>query len=178
MNQLSVGIDQSVTRTGYATNDGISTGCGSFSPSTKADQPLYRLKELYDWLKIRICLDNPRIIVMEGYSFASKGQGLTAVHELGGIFRLAIAQANKQLVIVAPSTLKKFAGAKDEKDMTQKPVDWCRKRYGAVVRNQDEGDACVLAEIGHILLTRKSQYILTNRQKEVIALLLPQIKGE
>jgi Holliday junction resolvasome RuvABC endonuclease subunit len=49
------------------------------------------------------------LVVIEGYSFGSKGRGVISIGELGGVIRLALHEAGVPFVEIPPSCLKRYA---------------------------------------------------------------------
>jgi len=52
------------------------------------------------------------LVVLEGYSYGSKGRAIFDVGELGGVIRLTLYEHATPVAIVAPATLKKFTTGK------------------------------------------------------------------
>lgn len=101
MNLIS--FDLSLTSTGWAD----ASGCGVLQPPK-----LFGVKRLR-WIRDNV-LDLAKgadLVVIEGYAFARPNQA-HQIGELGGVIRLALADAGLRWVEVAPSSLKKFATGK------------------------------------------------------------------
>lgn len=55
---------------------------------------------------------SPELVVVEGYSFGSKGRGLSIIHELGGVVKGHMHRKGVRFEVVAPPTNKKaFTGS-------------------------------------------------------------------
>ena len=52
------------------------------------------------------------LVVLEGYSYGSKGRAIFDVGELGGVIRLTLWEHATPVAVVAPATLKKFTTGK------------------------------------------------------------------
>jgi Holliday junction resolvasome RuvABC endonuclease subunit len=104
-----VGLDLSLTATGVACDVGEST----IAPKTRG------MRRLYDILTavLDVCSLGVDLVVVEGYAFASATASYQ-LGELGGVVRLALWLEGVPVVVVSPSTLKKWAtgngGAKKE----------------------------------------------------------------
>jgi len=106
-------LDMSLTATGYAGPD----GSGVLSPPVEVGKGVERLR----WIRDRVLslADSAGIVVIEGYSFASRGRAIVSIGELGGVIRLALHEAGVPVVEVPPSCRAKYAcgrgnGSKNE----------------------------------------------------------------
>lgn len=90
---------------------------------------------------------NESLIMLEGYSFGSKGRAVTDLAEYGGILRLLLKDTGSAIVEVAPHLLKKFATGKGNSDKEALRAH-AAKRWGVIHDSSDETDAFVLAQIG------------------------------
>lgn len=113
----------------------------------------------YRWLVTRISQhlrwDKVRRILIEGYSFGSKGQAVLDLAEFGGILREFLTRKIEQaglpeLLEVPPAVLKKFMTGKGNADKLQVAVAIV-KRYNLELPSHDEYDAYSLARIGACL---------------------------
>lgn len=99
-----IGLDLSLTGTGICT---AGDGC-LITTSLTGVERLHRL-----WLDICSELpDRPAVVVLEGYSYGSKGRAVFDIGELGGVVRHELYTSGYRFVVVPPSTLKKFATGK------------------------------------------------------------------
>lgn len=96
-----VGIDPSLTATGIATPEVLLT---VKHPKLRGAE---RLIALRDAILHRI--GTPDLIVLEGYSYGSRGRGMLNLGELGGVIRVAFHEAGYPLAIVPPAVLKRYA---------------------------------------------------------------------
>lgn len=96
-------FDLSLARTGWASPE----GCGVLVPPRDASRGMERL----GWIECAVLrtAGMADLVVLEGYSFASKGRATFSLGELGGIVRLALWRTGTPFVEVAPGTLKKYA---------------------------------------------------------------------
>jgi crossover junction endodeoxyribonuclease RuvC len=93
-------FDLSLTSTGYATPE----GSGVLVPPDGM-RGIDRLR----WIR-RHVLDLARgLVVLEGYSFASRGRAIVSLGELGGVVRVALADARIPWVDVPPAVRCKLA---------------------------------------------------------------------
>lgn len=100
-----VGLDLSLTATGI---------CGDAGPRvyTSKRRGMDRLTDILDnvyWDQIGDATD---LVVLEGYSFGSRGAAVVSLGELGGVMRHTMHTNGCVYVEVPPSVLKKFATGK------------------------------------------------------------------
>lgn len=129
-----------------------------------------RLITLFDWMG-KVFAFNPDFVVMEGYAFMRSGQGSFTLAEYGGIVRFMCAVADIPYLVVAPQSLKKFAGVSKGKLGRAKSKiamkDAVRERYGINVRDDNQADAYILAQIGRAIVEPDN---LSTEQEEVAKL--------
>lgn len=114
------------------------------------------------------------LIVLEGYSFASKGNSAISLGELGGIIRYLFWNDGYEYREVAPTQLKKFitgSGAAG-KDIIIKEV---YKNFGIDVNNNNAADAIGLAMIGRVAIGKTGNF---KPNKEQVKLAKVIISGE
>lgn len=109
------------------------------------------------------------IICIEGFSYGSKGKGVSTQYGIGWLIRSELIRNGYSYQEVSPSSVKKFATGKGNvnKDAMVLPI---YKRWGFEHNSDNVRDAYVLAQIGRAL---HEQVELTNFQKDV----LKNIKG-
>lgn len=137
-----LGIDPSLTGTAMAFPDG-----GTYVVPTKKRRGMERVHFLRGEVEIALLEHQPDLVVLEGYSFGSKGSAITDIAEWGGVLRLLLYESGVEWAVVAPSTLKVFAtgdGHADKPQMLQQA--WQRLEYAG--HNYDEMDALWLREAG------------------------------
>lgn len=116
----------------------------------------------------------PDLIIIEGYSYASKGSSSITLGELGGVLRHSI--VDHVLVIeVPPSTLKKFATDKGNAGKTAVATALTH-RYGIPFSSDNKADAFGLLQIGLCALDCVKP--ATKKQKEVVDLVKQIIQRE
>lgn len=95
-------------------------------------------------------LDKSDIICIEGFSYGSKGRGISFQFGLGHSIRNALFQAGIDYNLVTPGQLKKFATGKGNtsKDNMILPI---YKRWGYEHDSDNVRDAYVLANIARAL---------------------------
>lgn len=94
---------------------------------------------------------NSTLVVMEDFSFASKGSGLFQIAGLGYIIRYELWRQGIDFVLVPPTVLKKFVtgvGNADKSIMLKEIY----KRWEADINDDNIGDAYGLMRIGRALL--------------------------
>jgi crossover junction endodeoxyribonuclease RuvC len=86
------------------------------------------------------------VVVLEGYSFGSKGRAVFDIGELGGVIKLMLHKWDIPFAVVAPTTLKKYATGKGNAPKDAVLVQAVR-RFGLELGN-DEADAWWLLQMG------------------------------
>lgn len=144
-----MGLDPSLTSTGLATPDG--TAHTLEPPAGLAG--MARIAWHVDQLFYANWMHGTDLVVVEGYSFGSKGNATRDLAELGGVLRFTLWHGRKRWVDVPPPTLKIFATGKGTADKTAMVVT-ARERLGYGGLSADEADALWLREFGLHLLDR------------------------
>ena len=108
---------------------------------------------------------DPVLVVIEGYSFGSRGRAIFSIGELGGVVKTMLFDREVEFIDVAPTMVKKYATGKgtSPKDNVMLSV---YKKWGVEFTNNNECDAYVLAHIGFSTLDIDQN--LTKYQKEVV----------
>jgi crossover junction endodeoxyribonuclease RuvC len=168
---IIMGIDPSLTASGIIVlNDTKVIHQEVFK--NKPNLPtIARVKDIYTQI-IRLNLEfAPQLSVIEGLSFASKGQGTDAIFYLGWRIREELEQQNLPWIESSPAQVKKFATNKgtSQKQVMIKEV---YKRWGFDTDDDNLADAYTMARIGLAYLGNTDGLVLF--QKEVIA----QLHGE
>jgi Holliday junction resolvasome RuvABC endonuclease subunit len=91
--------------------------------------------------------DPADLVVIEGYSFSSRNSHAHGLGELGGVIRLALADARIPYVDVPPASLKKYATGKGNASKGDVLVA-AVKRLAYDGSSDNEADALWLREIG------------------------------
>jgi crossover junction endodeoxyribonuclease RuvC len=129
-------LDPSLTATGYAV--GTAPELGTLTPPASVGKGLDRLVWLRDQaLALAAGAD---LVVLEGYSYASKGRAIISLGEFGGVLRVALMEAGVPFVEVAPAGRAKYAtgkgNAKKEAVLTE-----AVRRLGYAGHDNNEADA-------------------------------------
>jgi crossover junction endodeoxyribonuclease RuvC len=170
-----LGIDPSLTGTGcvYLVNGKLHEK-KLIKTKPSGENRVTEIKRLQE-IRDACCLDEVEMVVMEGMAFMARNT--TSLMQLAGLNYLIRDQLVKNkipFIIVAPTTLKKFISGKGNAPKDQMMME-VYKRYGVTLTNDNLCDAYALAMIGSVLTDRKIK--TTKFQKEVIALLEPQLKN-
>ncbi len=185
---LIIGIDPSLTATGIVV---LRDGEVELAEKTKDRPELGTIKRVTDIrFHIGSIIDNletkeewdnkwqaPDLIVIEGFSYGSKGRGIFDIAYLGWRIREQLEQLKEQdnvpWIEVPPTQLKKFATGKGNanKEIILQQV---YKRWGYETDDNNIADAYVLAQIGEAYFKAKNEIEqkLMDFQFEVIADLL------
>lgn len=142
MTPLSVlALDVSLTCTGYASTWTAAASSGVLVPPREASAGIERLA----WIREAALTlsEESDLVVLEGYSFGSKGRATVSLGELGGVVRVALWEAGVPVVEVSPSGRAKYAtGAGNaSKDAV---LAAAIRRFGYTGHLHDEADALVL----------------------------------
>lgn len=116
----------------------------------------------------------PKLIVIEGYSYASTHQAHQA-GELGGILRRLFHVYGVRWVDVPPPTLKKFITGKGNADKNLVLLH-VYKRWGLELKNDDEADAFGLAKVGAYLVGADDSDLI-KPQKEALKTIREKLEG-
>lgn len=132
LNLLS--LDLSLRATGFCELDGST---GTLPCSCKG---MERLAWIRDQVLDLVFVNQAHVVVLEGYSFGSKGQAVVNIGELGGVVRLALYELQVPVAEVPPACLKKYAtgrGNAGKDDVLQAGV----MRSGHTFRDNNACDA-------------------------------------
>lgn len=171
---LVAGIDPSMTATGV-----VLLGDSGFQKTelikSKKQEGNYgeleRLTEIRD--KACALVDNSSLVVMEGLAFMARNtSALVQLSALNYLIREQLWRWGIPFVIVAPSTLKKFATGKGNAKKDSMYLE-TYKRWGLSFSDDNLCDAHALARIGEALLMEDIKG-LPQFQQETINLLKPQ----
>ena len=102
---MIMAFDLSLTRTGWASAQAF----GVLMPPGSHARGVRRLAWIRDQVLSLLRDDPGSLVVLEGYSFASRGRAVISIGELGGVVRLAMHDEGFVVVDVPPSSLKKFS---------------------------------------------------------------------
>jgi Holliday junction resolvasome RuvABC endonuclease subunit len=109
---------------------------------------------------------NANLVLLEGYSFASRGNSAISLGELGGVIRHYLYQEHTDYFEVPPTVLKKFLtnlGTASKAIMLKELF----KRFEIDVNNDNEADAITLVHFGRALIEDEDLKLLSF-QKEIV----------
>lgn len=148
---IYVGLDLSLTSTGVAIiHDGHATVQRITSKPAKdatTDDNAARIDDLVHRIVHAVPNSEHTTVAVEGPSFGSKG---SAVHTLGGVWwavRIALHQLGIDVVIAAPSVVKRYATGNGNASKDAVLAAVVRRYFNVDVTGNDEADALVLAAI-------------------------------
>jgi len=143
----AVGLDLSLTSTGYS--------CGNdqriISTKAKGPQRLYEISQ--DLAALLVELDQP-VVIIEGYSFASRNSQAHAIGELGGVVRLTMWNLRIPFIDVPPTCRAKFATGKGNAGKGE-VMSAVSARTGIIWAGGGADDLCdawLLEEMGRVQL--------------------------
>jgi len=131
-------LDLSLVRTGVCWPDGT-TSC--ITPGIL--RGLERIDYIVRYVQ-ELCLQEAsELVVIEGYSFGSKGRSVFDIAELGGCVRFLLYRLGIPFVDVPPSTLKKYATGKGNSPKDAM-IAAAIRRFGFPGCDNNEADAYLL----------------------------------
>lgn len=133
-----LGLDLSLTATGYAVNDAV---VGVVKVKSRGEQRLVEIRNAV--VDLAVYSD---VVVLEGYAFARPNQA-HQLGELGGVVRAALWERRIPFVEVPPSVLKKYATGKGNADKGAVLAAAIR-RLGFEGDDDNAADAWVLRAMG------------------------------
>lgn len=148
-----IGLDLSLTCTGFAAADIEAGGRPQWGTiEGKNLRECERLDYIESNLRALVQYPDQTMVVVEGFSFASKGAAVFEMGGLGWIVRLALWRMHVPYVVVSPMSLKKFVLGKatSEKALVIREI-W--RRWSYEVDDDNIADALVLLEIGRAMLS-------------------------
>ena len=137
---MILAIDQSLNKSGYWIDDKAN---GLIKPDSKLStiEKIFYIRgivrDLWTYTGTpKTCVNT---IIMEDYSYGSTGRFTFTAGELGGAIKLFCHEHNIQLIIIAPTLLKKYVCGKGNAKKEQMLLQ-CYKRYGKEFHNNNLGD--------------------------------------
>lgn len=139
-------LDNSLTCSGLCLNG----DADEFKPAEKG---FARIAEISDNV-IAHAVDVD-VVIIEGYSYGSKGRAITGLAELGGVIRYRLENLGIPYTVAAPTSLKRYATGKGNSKKEVVLAEAIR-RLGYQGASLDEADALWLFEMAadHYLGTR------------------------
>ena len=147
-----LGLDLSLTGTGWSISqlpDCLLPTLESGMMETKGLGDFERLDHILQRI-MQLVADPKPLVIMEDFSFASKGQAVFQIGGLGYLVRHALWKLGIPFLVVAPTLLKKFVAGKGnvDKNVILKEVF---KRWQFDTNDDNIADAFVLMQIGRCL---------------------------
>ena len=146
--KIGAGIDQSLNSTGVVVMS-LDSGEVLFhhaiilNSGRKSDPKLFgadRLIFIRDCIKNILAKYNVEYLVIEGYSFGSRGSSIFDLGEIGGAVRVLAHDLKIPVEVVPPKTLKKYItgnGNASKEEMSEAVL----KKYSKSFKTSDETDA-------------------------------------
>lgn len=132
---IVLALDPSLTATGWAHSDGRS---GVLTPPPSVGRGVERLAWVRDAvLELAVGAD---VLLLEGYSFASRGRAVVSLGELGGVLRLALHEAGRLVVEAPPAVRCRYATGKGNAPK-EAVLAAAIRRLGYTGHSHDEADA-------------------------------------
>lgn len=171
---IIVGIDPSLTSTGICTmsEDGTVLESLAIKPVEKGTERLALFRHDFRLITGK-CQKEETYAFVEGYAFGAMNKR-EALGELGGVLRLSLYDDGIRVVVVPPTSLKKFATGKGNADKIAMAVA-LQKQYGLEYPTSDQTDAYFLAELGRAYF-RLIPEISVTKQEIIEAIKNPKVK--
>lgn len=156
---VTLGIDPSLTSVGLSVySDSGDHRTVLYKPKFTGPRRLYELRSFVEdfVIDVDLCFRLEEVLI-EGYSFGSRGTQAHKIGEGGGAYRLALVDAlgvndrRAYPTIVSPNSLKKFVTGKGKGDKNQILLQ-VYKKWGVEFDEDDCADAYALARVGEALL--------------------------
>ena len=130
-------------------------------------------RAIESWLASRGLLTPGRLFAQEGYSFAS--QQAHSLGEIGGCVRMILWEYGCNLIVVPPSTLKKYLTGKGvgDKNIVMKHVF---KRWAFDSDDDDECDAFGCSVLGLVAVSDDAGW--TNAEREILTKKVERYAGQ
>jgi crossover junction endodeoxyribonuclease RuvC len=155
MSKIIIGIDPSLVGTAVCALDAIDLEIVTLLTYKVPDHTgIKRLSLLAKYLNNTLKQFSPSDIFIEGYSFMSKGRSVFNLGELGGVFRLLLAQKWGGYYEIPPTSLKKFITGKGTAKK-QIMLEQTYRKYGLgseTLKDDNQVDAYGLARFGTAFL--------------------------
>ena len=170
-NTLVIGLDLSLTGTGWATFNGKVT-FGTLSPPKNKRTGMGRIS----WMLSRIFRvieqhGTPKLVTMEGLAFASRDRNLERAG-LAFLVRYKLWKRGVPYVLVAPTSLKKFTSGSGKAEKSGMMLQ-VFKRWQIEPANDNEADAISLVQVARQLEglstpeTKAQQQVLNTIRKNL-----------
>lgn len=179
---ISVGLDLSLTGTGYAIlKTGLCPSVGLIKSKPTGDKPLHETQrivkiaeDVMEEIDRLTPYEKPDLVVIEGLAFMARNtHSLVQLAGLNYLIRALLNQFEWPFIIVAPTTLKKFITGKGNSDKNIVMMNIYRD-YSQEFIDDNVADAFALAAFG-MALKGQPLRTLTVPQKEAIELIKKQL---
>jgi len=148
-----IGLDLSLTSTGYSINGET----GVIKTNAKGPE---RLSIVSNKILDLIADNDIDVVIIEGYSFASRNGQAHSIGELGGAVRMRLWEFNIPFIDIPPTCRAKFATGKGNAGKTE-VISSISAKTGLTFEGSgadDECDAWVLEQMGLTYIGQSTQY--------------------
>ena len=156
-----IGIDPS-TKTGLVVLDEDGTVLVEKEITSKVKEDPQRFMDISEQVIKSVGINE--LICIEGFSYDSRGRGVSTQYGIGWIIRSDLLRSGSQYIEVSPGGLKKFASGKGNTKKDELAVH-IYKKWGFESKSDDIRDAYVLARMAMAL---DDKLDLTAYQKETL----------
>ena len=140
-----LGIDASLTSTGLAWEESGRIITRRIRPNKYKGTP--RLRQIMFEIEGVVDMYGITHIALEGYSMGSRGGRAFSIGELGGCIKLFALKENIRILIISPSSLKKFVAGNGSADKDEM-IKAVNRRWAKGITQNDEADAYGLMMMG------------------------------
>lgn len=156
-------LDLSLTSTGWARYAGGAFEQGLLEPNGR------RGYDRLGWIRAEVLglAAGADLVVIEGYSYGSKGRAILDQAELGAVVRMALRDLGYTWVEVPPAVLKKYATGRGNAGKEEVLVEAVRRLGYGGARN-DEADALWLLEMALDHYGLRSESRVPKAQREAL----------
>ena len=157
-----LGLDLSLTSTGWATHEGT----GTIKTSTKG---MARIDEIsIAILKLLLSIKSP-LVAIEGYAFAKRSSHAHAQGELGGAVRLQLYRAGIPFIEIPPTNRAKFATGRGNANKAE-VVSNISAKTGIVWSGSGADDECDAWALREMMLAYYglSDYVWDSKSMEAL----------
>lgn len=184
MKHTLLGLDPSLTSTGFCYEDKEGRmHSGRIRPKSLRGVPrLIYIRNCVDQIIKNGILKHNRftMVAYEGYSMGSQQTRSYSMGELGGVLQVHILEARIRLLLVPPSSLKKFVTGSGRADKSLM-VDKIAEIWQYNIQQHDEADAFGLLQFGKAYTDARVRRTYNSQRREVLntaSLFVPEFEND
>lgn len=161
-----MGIDPSLNGTGICVPSGYTDHLKLNSNKSNTVKGMSRVARVACWVKFQLYEQPVTHVCMEGYAMNAKGR-THDIAELHSVVKLLVLKRGIPIIIVPPTTLKKWVAGHG---FAKKPqmIEAVNRDWGVDIVSDDEADAYGLMRFGEAYLNRTILYEQDYRNQEAL----------